>query len=110
MGAGTNPRKVDRTGIRGISTEDALKAAGLGMKHRLIAVAERSGGALRTRVRPELIGPDDLFWSVEGTSSAVTLKTDLMGELTMVERDPTLAQTAYAVFSDILLIANALRN
>ena len=80
------------------------------MKHRLIAGAERSGGAVRTRVRPELVGPDDPFWSVDGTSSAVTLETDLMGELTMVERDPTLAQTAYAVFSDILLIADALRN
>jgi hypothetical protein len=33
-----------------------------------------------------------------------------MGELTVVERDPTLAQTAYAVFSDILLIADSLRN
>jgi homoserine dehydrogenase len=110
MGAGTNPRKVDRTGIRGISTGDALKAAGRGMKYRLIAGAERSGGAVRTRVRPELVEPDDHFWSVDGTSSAVTLETDLMGELTMVERDPTIAQTAYAVFSDILLIADALRN
>ena len=110
MGAGTNPREVDRTGIRGISTGDALKAAERGMKHRLIAVAERSGGAVRTRVRPELVGPDDPFWSVDGTSSAVTLETDLMGELTVVERDPTLAQTAYAVFSDILLIADSLRN
>jgi len=110
MGAGTNPREVDRNGIRGISTGDALKAAERGMKHRLIAVAERSGGAVRTRVRPELVGPDDPFWSVDGTSSAVTLETDLMGELTVVERDPTLAQTAYAVFSDILLIADSLRN
>jgi homoserine dehydrogenase len=110
MGAGTNPRKVDRTGIRGVSSGDALEAAERGMKHKLIASAERSGGAVRTRVRPELVGPDDPFWSVDGTSSAVTLETDLMGELTIVERNPTLAQTAYAVFSDILLITDALRN
>jgi homoserine dehydrogenase len=108
MGAGTNPRMVDRAGIRGISTGDALEAAGRGMKHKLIASAERSGGAVRTSVRPELVEPDDPFWSVNGTSSAVTLKTDLMGELTIVERNPTLAQTAYAVFSDMLLIADAL--
>jgi len=108
MGAGTNPRMVDRTGIRGVSTEEALEAAGRGVKHKLIASAKRSGGAVRTRVRPELVGPDDPFWSVDGTSSAVTLETDLMGELTIVERNPTLAQTAYAVFSDMLLIAEAL--
>ena len=110
MGARTNPRMVDRTGIRGVSTGDALEAAERGMKHKLIASAERFGGFVRTRVRPELVGPDDPFWSVDGTSSAVTLKTDLMGELTMIERNPTLAQTAYAVFSDILLITDALRN
>jgi homoserine dehydrogenase len=83
MGARTNPRMVDRTGIRGVSTGDALEAAERGMKHKLIASAERFGGFVRTRVRPELVGPDDPFWSVDGTSSAVTLKTDLMGELTM---------------------------
>jgi homoserine dehydrogenase len=110
MGAGTNPRMVDRTGIRGVSTGDAVEAAGRGMKHKLIASAERSCGVVRTSVRPELVGPDDPFWSVDGTSSAVTLETDLMGELTIVERNPTLAQTAYAVFSDILLIADAFRN
>jgi len=33
------------------------------------------------------------------------METDLMGELIIVERDPTLAQTAYAVFSDMLIIA-----
>lgn len=110
MRAGTNPRMVDRTGIRGISTGDAVEAAARGMKYKLIASAERSDGAVRASVRPELVGPDDPFWSVDGASSAVTLETDLMGELTIVERDPTLAQTAYAVFSDILLIADALRD
>lgn len=108
MGAGTNPRMVDRTGIRGISTEDAVEAAGRGMKHKLIASAERSGGTVRTSVKPELVGPDDPFWSVDGTSSAVTLETDLVGELIIVERDPTLPQTAYAVFSDMLIIADEL--
>jgi homoserine dehydrogenase len=85
-----------------------VEAAGRGMKHKLIASAERSCGVVRASVRPEQVGPDDPFWSVKGTSSAVTLETDLMGELTIVERDPTLAQTAYAVFSDMLLIADVL--
>ena len=110
MGAGTNPRMVDRTGIRGISTGDALEAAGRSMKHKLIASAKRSGGTVRTSVKPELVGPDDPFWSVDGTSSAVTLETDMMREVTVVERNPGLAQTAYAVFSDILLIADELRD
>ena len=109
MGARSNPRMVDRVGIRGISTEEVVEAARRGVKPKLIASAERSGGVVRMRVGPETVGPEDPFWSVDGASSAITLETDLMGEITVVERNPTLAQTAYAVFSDTLLIADALR-
>lgn len=110
MGAGLNPRMVDRVGIRGLSTEDVVEMASRGLKLKLVATAQRTGGAVGLKVRPETVGPEDPFWSVDGTSSAVTLETDLMGEITVVERNPGLAQTAYAVFSDILLIADALRN
>jgi len=48
-------------------------------------------------------------WSVDGTSSALTLCTDLMGELTIIEANPTLAQTAYAIFSDMLLVVEVVR-
>lgn len=109
MGARSNPKMVDRVGIRGISTEEVVEAARRGLKPKLIASAERSGGEVRMRVGPETVGPEDPFWSVDGASSAITLETDLMGEITVVERNPTLAQTAYAVFSDTLLIADALR-
>lgn len=109
MGARSNPKMVDRVGIRGISTDEVVEATRRGMKPKLIASAERSGGAVRMRVGPETVGPDDPFWSVDGTSSAVTLETDLMREITIIERNPTLAQTAYAIFSDTLLIADALR-
>lgn len=110
MGAGSNPRMVNRVGISGLSTEDVVEMASRGLKPKLVATAQRTGGAVSLKVRPEIVRPEDPFWSVDGTSSAVTLETDLMGEITVVERNPGLAQTAYAVFSDILLIADVLRN
>lgn len=110
MDAGSNPQMVNRIGIRGISTEEVKEAAKRNMKHKLIATAERVGGAVQTRVRPEAVGPEDPFWSVNWTSSAITLETDLMGKLTIVERNPTLAQTAYAVLSDMLIISDEMRN
>ncbi|KON30319.1 hypothetical protein AC482_04115 [miscellaneous Crenarchaeota group-15 archaeon DG-45] len=109
MDAGTTPQEVDRAGIGGLDPGAVRLAARRGMKFKLVARAERAGGSVETAVRPERMGPDDPFWSVEGASSAVTLRTDLMGEVTIVERDPGLAQTAYAVFSDMILIHESIR-
>jgi len=109
MGAGSNPNRVDRTGIRGIDPESVRKAAVSGMKYKLVASAEKAEGEVRTCVRPELVGSEDLFWSVDGRSSAITLKTDLMGEISVVEHDPSIMQTAYAVYSDLFLIAESLK-
>jgi homoserine dehydrogenase len=109
MEAKSSPRRVNRVGIRDLIPEAVSNAAREGRKIKLIAYAERVKGAVKTMVRPELLGPENLFWSVDGTSCAVTLKTDLMGEITVVESNPNLPQTAYAVFSDMVLIADSIK-
>jgi len=109
MGAQTTPKQVERTGIRDITDEAVRGALAEGRKIKLIARAERADGSVKTSVRPELVESGSPFWSVDGTSSAITLSTDLMGELTIIEANPTLLQTAYAIFSDMLLIAEAVR-
>jgi len=107
MDARSTPNKVDRKGIRGINPENLRKAAASGTKYKLVARAEKANGKVQTCVRPEPIRPDNLFWSVDGRSSAITLKTDLMGEISIVEHNPSIMQTAYAIFSDMLLIAES---
>lgn len=109
MDAGMNPKMVDREGIRGISVRDIAEASAEGKKIRMVARAAREGDAIRLSVRPERIGPESLMWTVDGTSSMLTMSTDLMGDLTIVESGPTLNQTAYAVFSDMLLTVEAIR-
>jgi len=110
MGADTTPRAVDRKGIGGITIADVEVANVQGKKFKLIASAGREGGKVKLKVEPQRIGPDHPFWSVDGTSSALTLKTDLMGDLTIFERGPGITQTAYAVFSDLLLTVESIRN
>ncbi len=107
MGARSTPKEVDRKGIRGINPESLRKAAASGMKYKLVARAEKANGEVETCVRPELLKPEDLFGSVDGRSSAITLKTDLMGEISVVEHDPSIMQTAYAIYSDMLLLAES---
>lgn len=109
MGAGMTPLEVDREGIMGISQEDIADATAAGEKIRLVAKAERKDSDVEATVTPVRIGSDSPFWSVDGTSSALTISTDLMGDVTILETNPAVTQTAYAVFSDMLLIAEWIR-
>jgi len=109
MAAGSNPKKVDREGIRHVSDVDLKNAKSDGLKIKQIARATREGDDVRLQVKPELINSSSPFWSIDGTSSAVRLKTDLMGEIAVSEINPSVTQTAYAIFSDILLITESIR-
>jgi len=110
MDARKTPLDVDRTGVRDLSSHDLTDAIKSGKKIKLVASADISDGEVRLRVRPETVGPDSAFWSVEGTSSALSISTDLMGELTILETDPAITQTAYAVFSDMILVVESIRS
>ncbi len=109
MGARSNPKMVDRTGIGGISGVDLESARAKGTKVKQIARATREGDRVRLQVKPEHVDDTSPFWPIDGTSSALTLKTDLMGNVTISETDPTVAQTGYAVLSDLLLVAESIR-
>jgi len=110
MEARTNPKEVNRQGIGGVGQVDIEKAARLKKKIKLIASAKRAGDKVDLSVKPELIGIESPFWSVDGTSSALTIRTDLMGDITIVETNPVVTQTAYAVFSDLLLVVESVRS
>lgn len=110
MGADTTPRAVDRNGVGEIAAADMESANAQGKKIKLIASAGRQDGKVKLKVEPLRIGSEHPFWSVDGTSSALTLKTDLMGDITIFERGPGITQTAYAVFSDLLLTVESIRN
>jgi homoserine dehydrogenase len=109
MDAGSNPRKVKRTGIRDITREDLSRAAAEGKRIRHIARARLAEGGVDMEVKPERVGADDFFYALQGTSSAVTITSDLMGDITIAGGSPMLAQTAYAVFSDLLLVLESIR-
>ncbi|MEW5747243.1 MAG: hypothetical protein AB1793_00435 [Candidatus Thermoplasmatota archaeon] len=110
MEARKTPKDVDRTGVGDVSARTLEDARAAGARLKLVASASMEDGDVRLVVRPERIGPDSPFWSVEGTSSAVTIRTDLMGDLTILEEGPALTQTAYAVFSDMLLAVESIRS
>ena len=61
----------------------------------------------KAKVRLELVGRSDPIYHLSGTSSSVQLYTDVLGPITMVSTDPSLVDTAYGLFSDIIRIASS---
>lgn len=96
------PEQVVRTGIEHISPSMVQQARAEGERWKLICRAERSQTGVKAQVHPERIGPGDPLFSVMDTSSAITLWTDVLGPLTIEERDPGPRTTAYGLLADLL--------
>jgi homoserine dehydrogenase len=108
MGAGITPKDIDRTGVSHITAEDLSKAKKEGKTIKLICEGYKKDGKIFGKVAPTLIPLSDPLAQIQGTTSAVTITTDLMGELTIIEKDPEITQTAYAIVADMLTLAKKL--
>jgi homoserine dehydrogenase len=109
LNAEARPAGVERSGIREISIKDIEEAAASGRVIRLVARADRSANGVSLNVRPELVPRASVFGSLGGTSNALVIKTDLMGEIAVVETDPGVEQTAYALLSDLIVVHKSMR-
>src|SRR5688572_20299539 len=104
------PHDVARTGIRDVSPRDVADAATRGRRIRLVASAARHRGGVEARVEPELLDLADPLATLSGLENALFLRTDLLGEIGIVQRTSSLTQTAYALLSDLARISRRLRD
>ena len=102
MGIPLKPQEVDRTGIREIAPSMIADAKKDGKRYKLVCSCERDGEAVKAKVAPELVPMSSPLFSVEGTSSIVEFKTDILGELSIVEKDPGPHTTAYGLLADFI--------
>jgi homoserine dehydrogenase len=105
MDADIRPPQVDRTGIRSITSEQIQSVLRQGKKIRLICSAEWRNGQLATRVAPEEVSADDAAYRLHGTTSGISIRTDTLNQLTLLETAPTPAQTAFGVLADVIAAA-----
>jgi homoserine dehydrogenase len=105
MGADLRPDDVDRTGIRGLTTEALQAARAQGRRVKLVCRAEKQGARVIAHVAPEEVPLDDPMAGLSGTSSMVTLQTDTLKRLSLIEFEPEPAQTAYGVLADLINLA-----
>jgi len=108
MDAGVTPQWVDTRGIRRLTTERVEQLASKGKTVCLVSRAKRTRDGVRLRVRAEIVDETDLLACVRGASNLLLLHTDLMGTIGMISVAPTVEQTAYGLFSDLVDISLAI--
>ena len=106
MDVSITPLDIDRTGIRDITREDIMQAARNNQKIKLLCHGWLEGEKVYGCVKPTLVEKGNLYATINGTAAVVTMRTDLMGEVSIVEHvyEPEIDQTAYAILNDLIKI------
>ena len=94
--------QVERKGITGISMEDIKKAKAEGKKWKLVAECWRENSAVKARVAPQLVGPDDFLFYVDGVTNALVFQTDTLSSVTVVGPGAGRRETGFSVLSDLI--------
>ena len=102
MFARLTPPEVATRGIEDITQSQVAQALATGQKIKLLCRGLRDGSSVCGEVSPVWLPLAHPFAGISGTSSVLTIETDLMGKLTVIEHDPEIRQTAYGIFSDML--------
>jgi homoserine dehydrogenase len=105
MGANLHPPDVERTGITELAATEVQAALNVGERIKLVCEAVRDGDSVRASVRPVSLPLSDPLSQINGANSAVTLETDTLSQLTIIEGDPDPTTTAYGMLVDMINIA-----
>ena len=99
------PELVERTGIRGITSEKIENAAKNGQRWKLVCNAIRdpaSSHGVKAVVEPQLVNQESHLYNVSGTSSILEISSDVLGKLSLIEENPSPRTTAYGILADLL--------
>lgn len=85
-------------GITGLTQDDIVTARSAGERWKLLATVTPDGG----RVEPVRLPRDNALAGVGGATNAITLTTDLLGNVTLVGPGAGRVQTGFALLADLL--------
>jgi len=104
MGGNTAPGDIGREGISEATGKLVRAAVRRDRRLRLVARAYRQGGKVVGKVELDELEIFDPLAAIRGLSNILVLNTDTMGELAIIEYNPSVAQTAFALFSDLVTV------
>ena len=110
MDAGITPLQIDRKGIGGITAEMLKEAEARGKSIKLLCRGWMEDGIPLGKVGPEEVDRKSLMAVIDGTSSVVSIQTDLMGKLSVLEHNPEIEQTAFGIFTDLITMVKRQEN
>jgi len=109
MDADLTPAAVEREGITGVTDAAVAGARAQGRRLKLVSSGWRDARGVHARVAPEPEPVDSVLGQLRGVDNAITLHTDLLGDITIVEHGGHLTHTAYALLSDLVALRRRLR-
>jgi homoserine dehydrogenase len=102
MGGRVKPRDIERSSISEETGREVRAAIRRDRRLRLVARAYRQGGRVIGKVELQELEIFDPLAAIRGMSNILILNTDTMRELAIIENNPSVDQTAFALFSDLV--------
>jgi homoserine dehydrogenase len=102
MGGSVKPKDIPRSSISEETGKIVRAAVRRDRRLRLVARAYRQGGRVVGKVELQELETFDPLAAIRGLSNILILNTDTMKELAIVENNPSVDQTAFALFSDLV--------
>jgi homoserine dehydrogenase len=109
MDARVPPAQVERQEVGAEAMRRLAGTLAPGQVLRQVAEGERVGERVRCTVHLETLPADHLFAQVRGAKSILTLRTDTMRDVTIIEDQSGPRQTAFGLLSDLVAIARQRR-
>jgi homoserine dehydrogenase len=104
MGGSVKPKDIQRSSISEETGRIVRAAVRRDRRLRLVARAYRQGGRVTGKVELQELEIFDPLAAVRGLGNILILNTDTMRELAIVENNPSVDQTAFALFSDLVSV------
>ena len=104
FGASLKPSDSPCKGITEITAENIASASKGGKRYKLIGRIWRENGTVKASVNPELVDITHPLAGVMGACNAISIKTDALGEVTMVGPGAGRKETGFAMLNDLLHI------
>ena len=101
------PKEIKRRGIGSLTEKDIQTAREAGKRWKLVCKAEKTTQGWSLSVAPQMIDPSSPYFSVDGTSSYILFKSDVLPGLGLLESNPSPDTTAYGLLADLLNIYRA---
>ena len=104
MGGRVKPKDVERPTVTEETGRLVRAAVRRDRRLRMVARAYRQGGRVIGKVELQELEVFDPLASIRGLSNILIMNTDTMRELAIMENNPSVDQTAFALFSDLISI------